>query len=70
MNNEVDITAKKIIEYMLETKSSIRATAKHFGCSKTLIWSRINEYKGENKQDIQEQLEINKNSSKFKKKDV
>ena len=69
MNNEVELTAKEIIEYMLETKSSIRATAKHFGCSKTLIWSRINEYKGDNKEKIENQLKENKNNSKFKKKD-
>lgn len=68
MNNEVDLTAKDIIEYMLETKSSIRATAKHFDCSKTLIWSRINEYKGKDKEEIENQLKENKNSSKFKKK--
>lgn len=68
MNNEIDISAKEIINYMLETNSSIRATAKHFGCSKTLIWDRINSYKGEDKNKITNLLKENKNNSKFQKK--
>lgn len=68
MNNEIEINASEIIDYMLKTNSSIRVTAKHFGCSKTLIWSRINSYDGESKNKIINLLKKNKNNSKFKKK--
>ncbi len=49
---EIELSAIEIIEYMLETNSSLRQTAKHFNCSKSLIWSRINDYEGELKNDI------------------
>jgi len=71
MNNELEITAKEIVEYMLENKSSIRATANHFGCSKTLIWSRIQDYNGKDKDKLQEQLINNKKyNSRFKEKGI
>lgn len=67
MNNEVELTANDIIDYMLETNSSIRATAIHFGCSKTLIWSRLKEYHGNKKEEIDKHLQLNRNNSKFKR---
>lgn len=71
MNNIIELSAEEIIEYMLCNKASIRATANHFNCSKTLIWSRINEYNGEKKDLIKKQLNNNlkgsyKNLKNFK----
>ena len=68
MNNQIEITADTIIDYMLKNNSSLRKTAKHFGCSKSTIWNKVKEYKGNKKELIDNQLNQNKENSKFKEK--
>ena len=49
---EIEISADEIVNYMISTKSSIRQTATHFGCSKTLIWNKIKDYEGNKKNEL------------------
>ena len=62
-NRELEININDIVEYMLKTKSSIRATALHFGCSKTFIWSKLKEYNGKEKENVDALLTNNKINS-------
>lgn len=57
---EFDISSEEVVGYMLKTKSSIRQTALHFGCSKTLIGNKVKEYNGTLDADLEELKENNK----------
>ena len=61
---EYDITSEQVVDYILSTNSTIRQTATHFGCSKTLIWARIKRYNGDDKDKIDELFTKNMINSK------
>lgn len=61
--NEIELSSEEIIDYMLKTKSTIRQTANHFGCSKSVIWSRLKRYDGSLRQKVDEMLNSNKKST-------
>ena len=56
---EIDISSEEVVNYILSTNSTIRQTANYFGCSKTLIWSRLKRYKGDNKSKLEELFSSN-----------
>ncbi len=60
---ELEISSEEIVDYILKTNSTIRETASHFGCSKTLIWSRLKKYTGESRSKLNELFNKNKSNS-------
>jgi len=60
---ELDISSEEIVEYILKTNSTIRETANQFGCSKTLIWSRLKKYNGASRSKLDELFNKNKSNS-------
>ena len=61
--NEYDLTSEEVVEYIINKKATIRQTATYFGCSKTLIWSRIKNYNGALKDKVDNILNENKKST-------
>ena len=57
--NKIELYADEIIHYMINTNSTIRQCAKYFGCSKSLIESRLKSYNGKNKEILEKQIKHN-----------
>ena len=62
---ELEITSNEVVNYIINNKTSIRETARHFGCSKDVIFSRIKKYNGSKKEELEEVLQENLKKSRF-----
>ena len=59
----LEISVDEIVDYILTTKKSIRRVASYYGCSKTFVWSKLKQYNGSRKNELEELLKSNKEQS-------
>lgn len=61
----IEIESNEIVEYIIQNRTSLRETAKHFGVGKDLIRNRIKNYNGSKKDIVEEILSENLKNSRF-----
>lgn len=59
----LEISIEEIVDYTLKTRKSVRLVARHFGCSKTFVWTKLKRYNGDKKSEIEKILKLNKEQS-------
>lgn len=62
----VDVTPEEIVRFMIQSRKSIRETAKFFNISKSTAHRLVQNYEGVLKNEIEELLQKNTEDSWFK----
>lgn len=61
--SEIELSGEEIANFIISNKSTIRQAANYFGCSKSVIWSRLKRYDGSLRERLDEILNSNKKST-------
>lgn len=61
----INIDSEEIVNHILNTKQSIRETASFFGVSKSFIFSKVKQYDGIHKEELESILQENIQKSRF-----
>lgn len=61
----INIDPEEIVNHILNTKQSVRETAKKFGVSKSFVFSKIKQYDGVHKAELDSILQDNIQKSRF-----
>ena len=60
-----DFTDVEVVNYIINHECSIREAAKHYGCSKDVVFRKIKNYKGIKKEELEDVLNKNLQNSRF-----
>ena len=61
----INIDSEEIVNHILKTKQSVRETATHFGVSKSIVFSKVKQYDGIHKEELEKILQENIQKSRF-----
>ena len=61
--SEIELSGEEIANFIISNKATIRQAANYFGCSKSVIWSRLKKYDGSLRERLDEILNSNKKST-------
>ena len=62
---QYDFSEEEVVNYIIKNKTSLRETAKHFGCSKDTISRKVKKYNGIKKEEVLNILSNNIKESRF-----